>query len=80
MPPFGLVQLGIEVRRAQPAYTPPFYMMVVFLRPTSLLHSFRFVSVGVLYRRIVNLCRSCVELGWLAQETIEFILVRASEE
>jgi hypothetical protein len=28
----------------------------------------------------VNLCRSCVGLGWLAQETTRFILVRASEE
>jgi hypothetical protein len=28
----------------------------------------------------VNLYRSCVGLGWLAQETMGFILVRASEE
>jgi hypothetical protein len=38
------------------------------------------ISVGVLYRRTVNLCRSCVGLGWLAQETTRFILVWASEE
>jgi hypothetical protein len=37
-------------------------------------------SVWVLYRRTVNLYRSCVGLGWLAQETTGFILVRASEE
>jgi hypothetical protein len=34
-------------------------------------------TVGVLYRRIVNFYRSCVGHGWLAQETTEFILVRA---
>jgi hypothetical protein len=28
----------------------------------------------------VNLCRSCVGLGWLARETTRFILVRTSEE
>jgi hypothetical protein len=28
----------------------------------------------------VNFYRSCVGLGWLAQETTRFILVRASEE
>jgi hypothetical protein len=28
----------------------------------------------------VNLCRSCVGLGWLAWETMRFILVWASEE
>jgi hypothetical protein len=28
----------------------------------------------------VNLCRSCVGLGWLARETTRFILVQASEE
>jgi hypothetical protein len=33
-------------------------------------------TVGVLYRRTVNLYRSCVELGCLAQETTGFILVR----
>jgi hypothetical protein len=32
-------------------------------------------TVGVLYRRAINLCRSCVGLGWLAQETTWFILV-----
>jgi hypothetical protein len=37
------------------------------------------VIVGVLYCRTVNLYRSCVGLGWLAQET-SFILVWASEE
>jgi hypothetical protein len=37
-------------------------------------------AVGVLYRRTVNLYPSCVGLGWLAQETMGFILVRASEE
>jgi hypothetical protein len=37
-------------------------------------------TVGVLYRWTVNLYRSCVGLGWLAQETMRFILVRASEE
>jgi ABC-type lipopolysaccharide export system ATPase subunit len=29
---------------------------------------------------VVNLYRSRVGIGWLAQETTEFILVRASEE
>jgi hypothetical protein len=29
---------------------------------------------------VVNLYRSCVGFGWLAQKTTEFILVRASEE
>jgi hypothetical protein len=29
---------------------------------------------------VVNLYRSCVGLGWLAQETTGFRLVRASEE
>jgi hypothetical protein len=29
---------------------------------------------------VVNLCRSCIGLGWLARETMRFILVRASEE
>jgi hypothetical protein len=29
---------------------------------------------------VVNLHRSCVGLGWLAQETTGFRLVRASEE
>jgi hypothetical protein len=28
----------------------------------------------------VNLCRSCVGLGWLTRETTRFILVQASEE
>jgi hypothetical protein len=28
----------------------------------------------------VNFYRSCIGLGWLAQETTGFILVRASEE
>jgi hypothetical protein len=37
-------------------------------------------SVGVLYRRTVDLYRSCVGLGWLAQEATGFILVRASGE
>jgi hypothetical protein len=37
-------------------------------------------GVGVLYRRTVNFYRSCVGLGWLAQETTGFILVRVSEE
>jgi hypothetical protein len=36
--------------------------------------------VRVLYRQIVNLYRSCVGLGWLAQETMGFILVWVSEE
>jgi hypothetical protein len=39
-----------------------------------------YTIVGVLYRQTVNLYRSCVGLGWLAQETTGFILVRASEE
>jgi hypothetical protein len=38
------------------------------------------LAVGVLYRWTVNLYRSCVGLGWLAQETTTFILVRTSEE
>jgi hypothetical protein len=29
---------------------------------------------------VVNFYRSCVGLGWLAQETTGFILVQASEE
>jgi hypothetical protein len=33
-------------------------------------------TVGVLYRRTVNLYRSCVGPGWLAQETPGFRLVR----
>jgi hypothetical protein len=38
------------------------------------------VGVRVVYRRTITFCRSCVELGWLAQETTRFILVQASEE
>jgi hypothetical protein len=37
-------------------------------------------TVEVLYHRTVDLYRSCVGLGWLAQETTGFILVQASEE
>jgi hypothetical protein len=37
-------------------------------------------GVTVLYRWTVNFYRSCVGLGWLAQETTRFILVWASEE
>jgi hypothetical protein len=37
-------------------------------------------TVWVLYHRTINLYRSCAEPGWLAQETLGFRLVPASEE